>query len=196
MRRFIVWGTLFFCGSAFSQGLSFQPTAEETRCAEGVYCVEKMVCLRTIQKPPAEMHPDYYVQIFSIRSLKSAKNLGKGKKGLVDSLAMSEESVGSEPPITIDQAMDRFVSDPYLFGPPALIENSEIVFRWSPSTFFTKGFKLKIVDTKVSPEGQRVDSLVGEEAISGDVVADYVAQLECRAEVVTTPSWVVDRTKK
>lgn len=180
--------------SASSSATAF--TAEEKNCNAGIYCADQVVCISRIQgTPPRGMASDWYVEVVTMRAFKSTKNLGGGRKGLVDSLVMSTNAAGDTPQITMEQAkasVRDFNSGTY--GPPARIRGKKVSVSWSPTSNYSNGLNLTIVSSQ-NMGSYRLDKLTGSEKIVGDVVPNHSRIFECEAQVVAAPSRIDDLTR-
>lgn len=172
---------------------SVQAFALETEpCAAGVYCIERLTCVKRVQGKVRGMADDWYVMVVQARAFKSVKNLLNGKKGLVDSLMVNDEAFGTKnPKITLDEAKKLPQIDYGNYGGPAKLQGKRV---WISRGTFSKGLELQIVSSSGNGP-DRIDHLVGVEKTVGDVVPDHVSKLECDATVVSAPSLVVDNTK-
>jgi hypothetical protein len=170
-----------------------QPSALEKQCASGIYCIEKMVCVsRIVGTPPRGMQPDYFVNVISVRSFKSAKKQGGGLVGWVDSLMINVDPVGRHAPnLTLAQAQKIAKFDYGNYGSPAYVRDGLVKTTWGSNGSFSSGLNLKIVNSQSVPGG-RLDRLIGSQATVGSVVGNFSESLECEAFVVAAPSLIVD----
>lgn len=171
-----------------------QFSAEEKNCAKGVYCADEMVCVTTIDgQPPRGMHPDYYTHVLAIKTFKSVKNLGGGKKTLVDSLQMNAEPTG-EKKLTMNEAKERADFEYGNYGPPASVKGKSVRINWGSTSHGSQGLKLEI-QSSTQKGDHRIDYLTGTEEIKGSVVGSYRLLHECEAKIVDAPTRIDDNTK-
>lgn len=178
--------------TAQAQNLTFTPTEAEKKCGLGVYCIEKMHCAGFISDPiPRGMHPSHYAQSLGLRSLKTTKKLSDGRKVLVDSLLVSQNSAGDKP-ITIAevQGKDDLTSGSY--GAPARISGKSVTVNWGGG--LPTVYKFRIIGSE-NKGNHRLDFLVGSKSTVGSVVADHAYQYKCEAMIVTAPTRIDDFTR-
>ncbi len=181
--------TLSLIAFGFSSLFSFASQATDTSCADGVYCVEEMVCVVSMKSPPQSMHPDFHHRVIEIKTFKSTRRDGS----LVDSLQMGDFPAGPTKP-SLQQAWDQadFLYGNY--GRPMTIHGLTVTLSWGPTSNFSEGVNLEIVGIKKG-QGYRVHRLRGTEVITGDVVGSFRQNYECEAHVVDELSRVDDYTR-